>query len=228
MAQMAQLEEVLRSLRDRQQKALDETRRIKEKVRLNGSLTRSEAASLLDLARNQRLLESEAEGMARKAAGAEVLHLALTSAVEKMHEAAALLDSRQPGGETQEAQQAALKWLDQVLEALKKIPQAPGGPQAGGTGGPQPGKPPGAQNPGRALRNFVQIKLVKLMQLDLNDQSRKAEQQALQGGAPADQARKRLAELAAQQGRLAILLLKLLPAEDAHAPPGDPEPEDPQ
>jgi hypothetical protein len=228
MAQMAQLEEVLRSLRDRQQKALDETRRIEEKVRLNGSLTRSEAASLLDLARNQRLLESEAEGMARKAAGAEVLHLALTSAVEKMHEAAALLDSRQPGGETQEAQQAALKWLDQVLEALKKDPQAPGGPQAGGIGGPQPGKPPGVQNPGRALRNFVQIKLVKLMQLDLNDQSRKAEQQALQGGAPADQARKRLVELAGQQGRLAILLLKLLPAEDAHAPPGDPEPEDPQ
>ena len=222
MEQMVQLEESLRSLRDRQQKALDETRRIEEKVRLNGSLTRSEAASLLDLARNQRLLESEAAGMAQKAAGAEVLHLALTSAVEKMHEAADLLEHRQPGGETQQAQQAALNWLDEVLEALKKDPQAPGPSPPGGPGG-QAKQPPGTQNPGQALRNFVQIKLVKLMQLDVNRQSREAEQKALQGGASGGEAHKRLAELAAQQGRLAVLLLKLLPTEDAHDQPEDPQ-----
>jgi hypothetical protein len=218
MEQMVQLEESLRSLRDRQQKALDETQRIEEKVRLNGSLTRSEAASLLDLARNERLLESEAAGMAQKAAGAEVLHLALTSAVEKMQQAAALLNSRQSGGETQEAEHAALKWLDQVLEALKKDPQAPAPSPPGGLGD-KGNKPPGAQNPGQALRNFVQIKLLKLMQLDVNDQSRKAEQQALQGGAAGGEGRKRLAELAAQQGRLAVLLLKLLPTEGAHDQP---------
>jgi hypothetical protein len=222
MVQLAQLEESLRSLRDRQQKALDETRRIEELVRAAGSLTRSEAASLLDLARNQRLLESEAAGMAGKAAGAEVLQLALTSAVQEMHEAVALLDNRQPGNETQQAQQAALQWLDQVLEALKKDPQPPGQSQ-GGAPGNQPGKPRGAQNPGQALRNFVQIKLVKLMQLDLNRQSREAEKHALQGGVLGDQARKQLAELAAQQGRLAILLLKLLPTEDAHDQPEDPQ-----
>jgi hypothetical protein len=221
LQQLAQLEEVLRSLRDRQQKALDETQRIEEKIRLNGSLTRSEAASLLDLARNQRLLESEAAGIAQKAAGAEVLHLALTSAVEKMHEAAALLENRQPGGEAEQAQRAALNWLDQVLEALKKDPQAPMQPPDGRSKDGNGDKPPGPQNPGQALRNFVQIKLVKLMQLDLNRQSREAEQQALQAGALGDAARKRLAELAAQQGRLAILLLKLLPANDAHDQPED-------
>ncbi len=147
MEQMAQLEELLRSLRDRQQKALDEARRIEEKLRAAGSLARSEAASLLDLARNQRLLESEAAGMAQKAAGAEVLHLALTSAVEKMHEAAVLLENRQPGGEAQQAQQAALKWLDQVLEALKKDPQAPG-PSPPGNPGDQAKEAAGSTEPG--------------------------------------------------------------------------------
>jgi hypothetical protein len=223
MVRLAQLEESLQSLRQRQQKALDESRRIEEKVRSAGSLTRSEAASLLDLARNQRLLESEAAGIAQKAAGAEVLHLALTSAVENMHEAANLLDNRQSGGETQQVQQAALKWLEQVLEALKKDPQAPGGPPAGGVGGDQGKKPPGPQNPGQALRNFFQIKLVKLMQLDLNRQSREAEQQASQAGVAGDEARKRLAELARQQGRLAVLLLKLAPTEEPHDQPEDPQ-----
>ena len=220
MEKMAQLEDSLRSLRDRQQKALDETRRIEQRVRLNGSLTRSEAASLLDLARNQRLLGNEAAGMAAKAAGAEVLHLALTSAVEKMQEAAALLENRQPGGETQQAETAALKWLDQVLEALKKDPQTPG-QSPPGSPADQGKKPPGVPNPGQALRNLVQIKLVKLMQLDVNDQSRKAEQQALQGGAPGEEARKRLTELSHQQGQLAVLLLKLLPTEKPHDQPED-------
>ena len=60
------------------------------------------------------------------------------------------------------------------------------------------------------------------MQLDVNRQSREAEQKALQGGASGGEARKRLAELAAQQGRLAVLLLKLLPTEDAHDQPEEP------
>ena len=220
MEKMAQLEDSLRSLRDRQQKALDETQRIEQRVRLNGSLTRSEAASLLDLARNQRSLGSEAAGMAAKAAAAEVLHLALTSAAEKMQEAAAMLENRQSGGETQQAETAALKWLDQVLEALKKDPQPPG-QSPPGSPADQGKKPPGVPNPGQALRNLVQIKLVKLMQLDVNDQSRKAEQQALQGGAPGEEARKRLTELSRQQGQLAVLLLKLLPTENAHDQPED-------
>jgi hypothetical protein len=220
MEKMAQLEDSLRSLRDRQQKALDETQRIEQRVRLNGSLTRSEAASLLDLARNQRLLGSEAAGMAAKTAAAEVLHLALSSAVEKMQEAAAMLENRQSGGETQQAETAALKWLDHVLEALKKDPQTPG-QSPPGSPADQGKKPPGVPNPGQALRNLVQIKLVKLMQLDVNDQSRKAEQQALQGGGPGEEARKRLTELSRQQGQLAVLLLKLLPTENAHDQPED-------
>jgi hypothetical protein len=220
MQELAQLEESLRSLRDRQQKFLDETRRIEELIHSAGGLTRSEAASLLDLARNQRLLESEAAGITAKVAGAQVLHLALTSAVEKMHEATGLLDDRQSGGPTQQAQEAALKWLDQVLEALKKDPQSPE-KQVAGSMDDQQAKPPGARNPGQALRNAVQIKLVKLMQLDLNRQSREAEQQAQQAGAAGDEARRRLTDLAHQQGRLAVLLLKLLPAEEPHDQPED-------
>ena len=120
--------------------------------------------------------------MAQKAAGAEVLHLALTSAVEKMHEAADLLEHRQPGGETQHAQQAALKWLDEVLEALKKDPQASRAVAARRSRGSARNSRREHRTRGRALRNFVQIKLVKLMQLDVNVRAGRRRQKALQGG----------------------------------------------
>ncbi|MGA2031544.1 MAG: hypothetical protein ABSG68_04755 [Thermoguttaceae bacterium] len=218
--QMARLEDTVRHLHGQQQGALEETRRIDALGRDQGHLTRAQAASLLDLLRTQQLLQADTARTAEQLAAAPAFHNMLSAAAARMERAAALLDGHATGPDTQQAQQQAIARLAMLLEALKPDTPAakPGDPQQGGAGqggGGQPGTP----------LSLAELKLLKLMQEDINARTRQLQEQI---GAAKELTARQLREyneLSDEQGRLADMVLQLLkPAPNPEdRPPAEPE-----
>jgi hypothetical protein len=217
MEQMARLQDVLRQARERQEKLIAETRRIDQLQQNQGRLTRDQAATVRDLAREQGSLQSETAELAQKLVGAEVFHLALSAAADEMGKAAGLLGQRQTGAGTQQAEQNALSRLDQLLKALEpEKPNKPAEKTGGGGQGGQGGQPPGG------VHALAELKLVKLMQEELNRRTRELEKAFGRAGAMSEEARRQYIRLGEEQGQLASLLLQLIkPAENPEDNPDD-------
>jgi len=219
--QLARLQDTLQSLDRRQQQALEETRRLDGLQRTQSSLTPGQEASLGDLAREQQLLQNETAALAEKLAAAKVFAVALASAGREMAVAAGLLARRQTADSTQQAEQAALDRFSQVLEALKPDPpeEKPDEKQEGQGGqGGQGGTPPAPRPAG--IPEVAQIKLLKLLQEDLNRRTQAMEKTLSLGGQAAADARRRIHELSLEQGRLAGLLMSLIPVpQEKENPP---------
>ncbi|REK09392.1 MAG: hypothetical protein DWQ37_18300 [Planctomycetota bacterium] len=200
--QLARLEDSLKSLHERQQKLIQETQRL-ENLRVEaGRLSRAQLGTLGDVARGQQGLESETTQLADKLMLSEVIHLALDGAATRMSEAAELLDDRQTGAKAQGAQEAARQRLAQLMTAFKKD-QRPGAGQKQGGGGSGGGGGGGGPDGNLVL---AQLKLLKLMQQDLNGRYRDAV--AAREDDPRGAGRT-ISEIAQEQGKLAELVLKL-------------------
>lgn len=201
--QLSRIEDTVKSLHERQGKLIDETRRLEGLREAKGYLTRGEAASLQDLVRQQRALQQEAHLLAEKIAGAETFHLALNNAGEDMLRAANRLSQRDTGVGTQRIQRDAQDRIAQMLAALKSDSKKGGKPGSDGNG--QGGGQGGQQ--GGGIRSIAEVKLLKLMQEDLNLRLKTL------GDAPAESDREahieQLTRLSVEQGQLADLALKL-------------------
>ncbi len=224
--QLARLEDGLRSVRDRQAQLLQETRTYHQADTADG-LTPAQRETVRSLARQQQFLHDETQGWAQRLSAARSFELALTSAARYMERAAALLRNLQPGPDAQTAESRALARLDQILQALAPDQQ----PQPQQAEEPDQQQEPGQQgenqagpSQGDSIRSVAELKLLKLLQDDLNARTRELAE-ALRGVPNPDPAQQQeLLELSAEQGRLADLLLELtqLPA-DQDAPAGDPD-----
>ncbi len=164
-----------------------------------GELSRPQSSSVHSLSREQKALEAETRAQAEKLAAAEVFQLALSSAARDMARAAAQLDRGETGMLAQQAQQDALARLAALLEALKPSNQAGSPKKQGGEGGE--GKQGGNTD---AIKLISELKLLKLMQEDLNRRF-----QQLPDVADEAQRHARQAELSQDQGRLADVAFKL-------------------
>jgi hypothetical protein len=210
--QVARLEDTVKHLHRQQQNALDEAQRLHGLEQSQGQLTRSQALSLRDLAHLQRSLQTDAAELAQHLGGAAVLELAMTRAARDMARAADLLDRRQTGPSTQDAQRLAIRQLGLLVEAFKPEPpssqdQSP----AAGDNPPQQG-PPAA-----VLPPLAELKLMKLMQQEIN--SRIEDLNKAAAGKPTPEQSRQYAELSHQQGRLAdILLQSLQPTSQSDEP----------
>ena len=215
MEQLVRLEDDLKHFRRRQQNILEETQRYAG-LRVRGEVTRAQLAGLRGLSRQQGSLRTETVQMGDKLACAGAFQLTLSRAGQSMGRAAALLNRRQTGPATQEAEEDALGRLDLLLEALKKE-QASGAAQPGGAGGGKAGQ---GGNP-RAVQMLTELKLLKLLQEDVN--LRTAElQKAVEAAEPlTDGQRRRYAALSEEQGQLGGLITQLLHVE-REAPEDDP------
>jgi hypothetical protein len=214
--QMNQLEQSLHGWHERQSKILAETARI-DGLSSAGQPPAPDPAAARGLAQDQRALETEMRQQTGKLTAAEVFHLALAQAARDMTRAADDLDRGETGTNPQQAEQSAAASLARLLEALqpakpKPNPEQPGGDEGQGGGGQQPGK--------RSSASIAELKLLKLMQEDLN-----ARYQQLHQSKPTPRLADQLGELAAEQGRLAELAQKMSqpveadPAEDAESEP---------
>jgi len=205
--EIAQLEDGLKSLHQRQKKLIEETDRLENLRATEGRFTRAQAATVNDLARQQKSLESETSLLAEKLSLAEVIHMALEGAASYMARAAELLDQREVGTQTQSAQEAARRRFAQLLSAIENNSKAGSASNSGGGDG-------GGDSPSRdPSQGLTQLKLLKILQEDLNGRFR-----ALTAESPATARapiESDLADIAAEQGKLAELALKLAqPAED--------------
>ncbi|MEE8451710.1 MAG: hypothetical protein V3R99_07335 [Thermoguttaceae bacterium] len=216
MEQLARMEDALKHLRRQQQTVLDETRRYDRLQEGQGRLTRGQLAGLGDLARLERMLQTDCGRLGEKLAGAGVFRLALSGAARSMGRAAGMLDRRQTGMPTQETEQHAAGRLDLVLEALKEEPPEDDDSNSGGGAGQGTG-----DLPGEAIQALAQLKLLKLLQVEINLRSRQLQQSVADDG-PTEQQRLEYAALSAEQGQLADLVLQLMKVV---APPPEENPE---
>ncbi len=181
---------------------IQDTQRLENLRAEAGRLTRTQLATLGDLARQQGALRDETAQLAEKLELTEVINLALDGAAGHMGRAAELLEKRETGACAQGAQEAARRRLAQLLEAFKNG-KKPGGKQGGSGGGGGGGS--GGSRPDGAMV-LTQLKLLKLMQEDLNDRYRNL---VADGDKDRGELRSEMAEMAEQQGKLAELTLKL-------------------
>lgn len=223
--QLARLEDGLRSVRDRQAQLLQETRSYHQAETADG-LTPAQRESVRGLARQQQFLHEETQAWAQRLSAARSFELALTSAARYMERAATLLRKPQTGPDAQAAQGRALARLDQILQALapdqQPQPQQPEEPEQQQDPAQQ-GENQSGPSQGDSIRSVAELKLLKLLQDDLNARTRELAE-ALRGVSNPEPAQQQeLLELSAEQGRLADLLLELTQApEDEDASDGDP------
>ncbi len=126
-----------------------------------------------------------------------------------MARAAAMLDRRQTAAPTQQAEQQALARLALVLEALK--PEKPG--QQGDSGGGGGGQ--GNQGPPGSVRHIEELKMLKLLQLEVNIRTRRLHEAVGELKDLTAPQREEYAAVGAGQGRLADLVMQLLPPSAA-------------
>lgn len=211
--QIARLEDSLKGLHARQKKLIAETQRLENLRATEGRLTRAQLSTLNELSKQQQALEVETSEMAERLALTEVLQLALGGAARQMTKAAELLSHRETGNATQSVQESARLRLAQLLSTLAKDqaakPPAEQSPEGSGEGG-------GKQKRGDGAHVLAQLKLLKLLQEDLNQRFRAAAEPIGNQGA------QQLAELAQEQGKLAELTAKLAAPPEAN-PEDDPE-----
>ncbi len=202
--QLGRLEDAIAGLIERQQRAIEETGRL-EKLRADqGQLTRSQAQSVLDLGHQQEALSSDTTDLAGTLAGAETFQFLLKIAAGEINRTAARLAERDTGHATVELEQDVLARLQQLAAALKQ-PQANGGNKAGDNGGGNGG----AGQQGGQQRSLAEVRLLQLMQEDLNRRTRRLDEAISRGQGPTDEQRRQLADLTQEQGRLAEIIAKL-------------------
>jgi hypothetical protein len=221
--ELDRLQDVVERLRRRQETVISETERFEALRQAEGRLSRAQAAELQELAAAQRSLRMETTRLADRLSGAPVFHLALFGAAREMAQAAALLTRSQTGLPTQQAEKGALGRLDMMLEALKA--EQPGGQPGGGAGGAPGGAAAGGAAGGgadaeraaaearKAAQALAELKLLKLLQHEINLRTRQLQQAADAANTLTDQQRRELTFLTEEQGRLAELVLQLITEE---------------
>lgn len=203
--QFSKAQDELIALRDREAKALEETRRLDSLRQPDGSLSRAQLESVLGAANAQQDIADQTQHLARRLADAEAFGLALKNAIDNMSAAVSLLKKHETGNQTVKRQQRALAHLQQLVAALtpdKEDVSTPAQDQES-----QAGSAEGA--PKDQVPDVAQLKLIKLMQQDLNE--RTIQIAALLAGDSSSnrEAQQEMQRLGAEQGRLADVIRNL-------------------
>ena len=214
--QVSRLQETLQSVRKRQATVLDETLQLDQFVTQEGQLNRTQAANLQAVARDQKTLQTDTNSLIEQLVGAEVFNLALSGVSNEMARAAQLLAGRQTGPPTQQAERGAIRRLDQMLEALQpeeplEEPEDPGDSESQSEGA---GAPEGQGSPPGGTQTLAELKLLKLMQEEVNARTKELAETHGPPETLTDETRREYLDLSRQQGRLADLLLNLIWSEE--------------
>ncbi|WP_254509843.1 DUF4175 family protein [Anatilimnocola floriformis] len=224
--QLARLETELAGLLKRQQNLLGETQRLEAaRQKNNGTLGRAQQASLRDLAEEQRQLADAVEQSSQAFSSGESFDLALAGVRQQMQRAHRSLARSLTDAATQTAQQQAIARLQQLLAAARS--QADEQPmddnnQQQGPGQQQEGAP--------EVRSIGELRLLQQLQLEINRRTTELETARAKSGEFSPEQLAELQELAAEQGKVAEIVLNLIQkkpeAEDGEkALPEKPSPE---
>jgi len=164
--QLAKLPQQLEQLLKKQQALLEQTGAWTEKPA--AELSRVDKAKIIKLGRDQLTLVTETQPIKDGLKLAEILQYVVVGAAAKMQQAAERLARFQADRSTQDLQMQAIAQLQMILESLdaavaENQTEPPGGGGEGGQGGEQ------AQEDQQ--RSLAEIRLLKLLQQDLNHRS---------------------------------------------------------
>ncbi len=207
--QLEKVADEIKTLAERQQGVLTETKRLNDVHAARGNWNRAQLKTLRDLAETQRGLRQETIGLAEKLSAAEVFALAVKRASKQMEQAALRLDDKQTGPETQQFEQAAFQRFQELVEALQheKKEQAaePQEQQPGGNGGAEQTAPPVD-----TVAMLAQLKMLRSLQVELNTRLLTLGQKRDTGNPLTAAELEELKGLGEEQGELAELGAKFL------------------
>jgi hypothetical protein len=197
----------------RQQAVLKNTSQLDAARRPPASLTTDQIKRVADLADHERQLAEEAKEHSELLFGLGAVRASLEESEKRLATAGKLLGDRQTGSETQNAEQLALIRLEAMLQTFAQTANEAGKkPDAN-----NPPPPPAANNPQQPQRRptfeLLEVKMLRMLQADLNERTGQHE---IRSAAAADNQAAKAAidqearELAAEQGRLAELVQKML------------------
>ncbi len=211
--QMAQLPDHIRSLIDRQRALQRETAGLDQLRDNQQRLNRSQKGQAIELAQQQLQLRDNTSAIAGELTAAEIFQRTMENVAEKMQQAFEDLGAFRTSERTQRMQQEAIGTLTLMKRALAREKQsAPKKNQGGGAGGGQGG---GNQPQGKQ-RSLTELKLLKLLQEDLNQRVAGNQAEIDEREARGHDIRGLLEErihLAEEQGRLADATFDLLRSE---------------
>ncbi len=211
---LTRIEGEIKAIHERQTMLLEEVRRLATLKEENGRLTRGQKSTVTDLSEEQATLAETTKAYVKDLAAAEAFALALEHAARSMRKAAEGLADVDVGQRTRGRQTMALARLNLLLDALKKGDSEGdqgGGGQSGGEGG-------GQQQQQGGIRSLAEIKLLRLMQGDLNIRTKELREE-IGEAVPSVEQLEQLASLAEEQGELAELTFRLM--EEADDAPED-------
>ena len=202
---LVKLEDVVKHLHAQQQAAIEETRRLAAIECSEGHLSRAQAISLHDLVRTQESLQADTTDAAKGLRGAGGFQIILTAAAEAMGRAVEGL-TRRPRSAHHGGPATGHVAAGDALGSLENRAAEQG--NDGNSGGNSDGQ--GRQRPPGEVLTFAELKLLKLMQLDISERTR-ALHDRLGSGKPLTEADQREYNgLSEEQGRLGDLLLQML------------------
>lgn len=207
--QLVRLEQTITGFIKRQTNVNQRTREFEElRLAQDGHYKRSQLVSVGNLAAEQRLMTEDSALLSEKLEQAETFTFALQAATREMARSASGLERRETGEDTQQAQANAVVRLSQLKEALKPDfkdgPQQPQQPQQGGQGGGNQQPPPDG------IQRLAELKLVKLLQEEVNRRTLALQEKRQTSGDLTDAQADELLDLSAQQGKLAEMILNLV------------------
>jgi hypothetical protein len=189
---LAKIADQVKGLKARQEALLAESARLHRAALEKKEWDRILMPSLKGLGRNQKNLGEETQRLAdEKFAGAKVFKHLLTRSAEAMQQASDRIEERADAAEkrpdltldlpaeqtadeeTQKLQRAALRRMDQLLDALKPengLPRGLGQQQSGGQ--PGGGQPNGSGGQEDGIPPMAELKALKALQLEVNDRTK--------------------------------------------------------
>lgn len=215
----------LRSLRDRQQAAVDEGMRLQTEFKATGKWPRTLLKSARTLGQAQKNLAEETRSVAKTVQVVEVLTLALDGAARLMEQAAEQLNLASPNADdaTLSKLKRSKQRFDDLLAALDQKHdknQNPPGQESQDGVGEQAGGPPGENIP-----IIAQLQVIRTLQADLIARVEELQTARPQSGDFSDVQLKELETIADEQSRLADLVRELTEFfGDAPLPMGESEP----
>ena len=219
--QLTRLEQTLTGLTLRQKNVIAEIDRLEVVRMAEGKLTEAQQASVSGIAAEQELLVGEVSGLSAKLTEAAAFSLALTGVEREMRSAAAMLRQGTTSTEARQPAVAALNRLQQILSALKQENES----SAGDTEAPDDsGGGTGEQQEGESLvRSLAELRLMAELQAEINRRTAEIETARSTTDELTPAQAKDLDALAAEQGKLAEMVLELAQASK----PKESEPEIP-
>jgi hypothetical protein len=194
----------------RQQRIIDRTLEAERRRAAAGTRAIEVPEAAASLARQERELAEKAREHSELLVGLGAVRVGLEQAERRLNAAAELLEANDTGPATQRAERQALARLEGMLQAIAQTAGEAAANQQSSAAGAA-----GEQPPRRPTFELLELKMLRLLQADLNERTA-AHEQRLAGLSRRPDAREQLAltqeaqELAADQGRLAELVQNML------------------